>query len=309
MSRLNHSFNVEHAEIYGIECAILISHFQFWIEQNQRMGRNFYDDRTWMYQTQKEIAAIYPYFSEDHVCRLIKKLIDKDVLIKGNYNKTPFDKTVWYAFKNEKMFTKPQNCGIDTADLRNQIPQNCGMRFRNSAEPIPDTKTDTKNIEQQQASPKEDVVVSFSKKKNNNKPKKEIYQCLKSTSLSEYEMQTITNDHEESEVIKAVQVMNAQKKPIENPMAYLLWALTNEVEPPTTEEELIEENKNFINEREKQLIQPEDVKLNVLSKYVEIIFVTGQKSPDCIEYKDREFKKKLIEKLKKYGFKIKNENK
>ena len=39
MTRLSHSFSVEYAELYGVECAILINHFQFWIEQNQKQQR------------------------------------------------------------------------------------------------------------------------------------------------------------------------------------------------------------------------------------------------------------------------------
>ena len=144
MTRMSHSFSIENAELYGVDCAILINHFQFWIEQNQRMGRNFHDGRTWMYQTQKEIAAIYPYWGEDAVQKIIKKLVDFGVLVKGNFNKTPFDKTIWYAFENEKIFTKPLNSGIDSAKQRNQNPLNSGIRIRQSAEPIPDTKTDTK---------------------------------------------------------------------------------------------------------------------------------------------------------------------
>lgn len=135
MSKQNHTFSVEFAMEYGIECAILIHHFQFWIEQNQRLGRNFFDERTWMYQTQKEIAVIYPYWSEDVVYKTIAKLVEKDVLIKGNYNKTPFDKTTWYAFKNEEMFTIPSNDGIGPVKRRN--PK------RQTTEPIPDTNPDT----------------------------------------------------------------------------------------------------------------------------------------------------------------------
>jgi hypothetical protein len=149
---MSHAFSVELAQIYGIECAILINHFQFWIEQNQRMGRNFHDGRTWMYQTQKEIASIYPYWSEDIVHKLIKKLIEAKVLIKGNYNKTSFDKTGWYAFENEKMFTKPSNVGINPVDHWNQS--------RQPPETIPDTYPDTYPKKQQQQ-PASDVV-SFS---------------------------------------------------------------------------------------------------------------------------------------------------
>jgi len=134
---VNHCFSVELAEQYGIEAAILIHHFQFWIEQNQAMNRNFHEERTWLYQTQKEIAAIYPYWSEDTVCRIINKLVEAGVLIKGNFNKTSFDRTIWYAFENEKMFTKPRNRGMENANSRNPIHE--------TAETIPDTKTNAKH--------------------------------------------------------------------------------------------------------------------------------------------------------------------
>lgn len=139
---LNHSFSVELAERYGIECAILIQHFQFWIEQNQAMNRNYYDNRTWMYQTQQEIAAIYPYWNRDKVQDLIQKLVDYEVIIKGNYNKKGFDKTTWYAFKNEEMFTKVRNRTMESGKPHNGEGE--------TAQPIPDTSPDTSPDKQQQ---------------------------------------------------------------------------------------------------------------------------------------------------------------
>lgn len=138
MSRINHTFSVDHAELYGIECAIMIHHFQFWIEQNKRLGKNFFEDKTWVYQTQKEIAAVYSYWGEDKVQRIIKKLIDDGVLIKGNFNKTQFDKTQWYAFSDEIRFSIPQNCGMDSAEQRN------GFRRTTESYNDIDTKEDTK---------------------------------------------------------------------------------------------------------------------------------------------------------------------
>src|ERR1700731_2932470 len=107
--RQSHSFSVELATKYGPECAILINHFQFWIEQNRATGKNFHDGRTWMYQTQKEISAIYPYWSEKTIFRIIQKLVEFGVIVKGNYNKSSYDRTAWYAFKNEGEFLIPQS--------------------------------------------------------------------------------------------------------------------------------------------------------------------------------------------------------
>ncbi len=133
-----HAFLVENATLYGIECAILINHFKFWIEQNQSMNKNFHDGRTWMYQTQEEIAAIYPYMNRAKIQACIQKLVDNKILIRGNYNRSSFDKTTWYAFENQKMFSK---VGIPTID--DNDPNNGRSEFQ---QPIPDTNTNTKHI-------------------------------------------------------------------------------------------------------------------------------------------------------------------
>lgn len=109
MASPTHGFNSGLAELYGIEESILIHHFQHWISYNQQLKRNFREGRTWTYQTGEEIAAHFPYFSADQVRRVINSLIEKGVIVKGNFNRTKMDRTCWYAFKNEQMFTKWRN--------------------------------------------------------------------------------------------------------------------------------------------------------------------------------------------------------
>lgn len=100
------------------------------------LGKNFIEGRTWTYQTYEEISAHFPYFKIGAVKRLVESLVQKGLLIKGNYNKTPWDKTVWYAFKNEEMFTIVRNRIIDNSESADQESE-IGL-------PIPDTKTYTK---------------------------------------------------------------------------------------------------------------------------------------------------------------------
>lgn len=103
MSSSHHSFDIAlAAELGSIELAILIHHFQYWINHNQKLDRNFKDGRTWMYQTREEIAAHFPYFSDDMVRRYTDKLVCLGILRKGNFNKHKMDKTIWYAFENEE---------------------------------------------------------------------------------------------------------------------------------------------------------------------------------------------------------------
>ena len=105
-SSQHHSFDVKLAIQFDcVALATLVHHFQYWINKNQKLGRNFIEGRTWMYQTCEEIAASLPYFSAHKVRRLTAKLVKMGILRKGNFNELSIDKTLWYSFENEEMFT------------------------------------------------------------------------------------------------------------------------------------------------------------------------------------------------------------
>lgn len=103
---LHHSFDVDLAtELGDPVLAILVHHFQFWIKANAMEGRNFHDGRTWMFQSYKNLSIQFPYLSIQQIERLIIKLVKMKIIIKGNYNKTKYDRTLWYAFVDEAKFT------------------------------------------------------------------------------------------------------------------------------------------------------------------------------------------------------------
>lgn len=144
----HHSFSVAMAAEYGVNEALLIHHFQHWIMLNQRMKKNFHDGHTWTYQTLDWITAHFPYFSRKAIERLINKLVGLKVLKKGNYNKSSWDKTVWYAFVDEEKFLRKFS-PIENADSPG-ISRNREMEIPESrnGDPgietaIPDTETDT----------------------------------------------------------------------------------------------------------------------------------------------------------------------
>jgi len=146
---LHHSFDSDLAtELKSVEQAILIHHFQYWIRHNFAMQKNQHDGRTWTYQTLEDISNHFPYWSFKQVRSFIDKLVDKDILIKGNYNKSAYDRTVWYAFKDEAKFVIPKK-----AQNPQLIPEKCpngqmGMpEWENGDDqmgtPIPNTIPDT----------------------------------------------------------------------------------------------------------------------------------------------------------------------
>lgn len=107
-SLVTHSFNASIAtQLKSVELAILLHHFQYWVDLNARLKRNFYEGRYWTYQTLKELHAHFPYWSEKQVRTYVDKLVDHGILLKGNFNKTPFDRTTWYTINTEELEENP----------------------------------------------------------------------------------------------------------------------------------------------------------------------------------------------------------
>jgi len=124
---------------YGQEIATLIHHFQHWIKLNRRKQsqKHLRDGKWWTYQTREDIQNFLPYMDMQKIRYLTDQMVDKNILIKGNYNKSPIDKTLWYAFVNEDEFLgtedsnnvyesgKPQSTAVNRnpcAENRKAIP-------------------------------------------------------------------------------------------------------------------------------------------------------------------------------------------
>ena len=148
----NHSFDIHIATEYkSIEIATLVWHFQYWIMKNKRLGRNFIEGRTWTYQTNLEIAAAFPYWSIYQVERLIKKAIELKILRKHNYNKSQFDRTVWYAFENEEKFGISRFREMESAESGNGIRE-IAESDNKDTDTLPDALTN-KNIAAEEPQP------------------------------------------------------------------------------------------------------------------------------------------------------------
>ena len=153
---MQHSFNIYYAQRYGLTEAVLINNFQFWIGKNRANKSHQYDERTWTYNSVKAFEELFPYLKSSQIRRGLESLVDQKVLIKGEYNKTPYDRTSWYAFLDESAFLNNQ------LDLSNLTNGNAG-----NDNSIPDSKPD----EQEKTSkkkefipPSEEEVVAFFKK-------------------------------------------------------------------------------------------------------------------------------------------------
>lgn len=97
---MEHSFNLELAEKYGIEEAIILNNLFFWIRKNVANDKHLHDGRYWTYNTNKALSRLFPYISDGKIFRALKHLEDADMIVKGNYNKNKMDRTCWYAFSD-----------------------------------------------------------------------------------------------------------------------------------------------------------------------------------------------------------------
>jgi hypothetical protein len=97
---------------YGDRQAVLTWHFRFWIRKNKANGINqhiYKEDgvlRTWTFNKIDAFEKIFRYWTKKMIRNLLDSLLERKVIIKGNFNKNPHDRTCWYAFLDEAKFLR-----------------------------------------------------------------------------------------------------------------------------------------------------------------------------------------------------------
>lgn len=139
---MQHSFNVNLAKEFGIIEAILLNNLEFWIAKNKANGTNYYDGYYWTFNSTKAFNELFPYISQRQIQNALKKLKEKGIIQTGNYNKSSYDRTLWYAFTTNGESIM-QKCKMDYADLSNDSAEK-GNGLCNNVEPIPNINTNNK---------------------------------------------------------------------------------------------------------------------------------------------------------------------
>lgn len=94
---MQHSFDIEIAQMYGVNAAIILNNLHHWIKRNEANEQNFFDGRYWTYNSRRAYRELFPYMGERQINTAFQKLIDDGVIVTGNYNKSAYDRTLWYA--------------------------------------------------------------------------------------------------------------------------------------------------------------------------------------------------------------------
>lgn len=149
---LSHHFNVSIAQNLGVDKAIIINHLAFWIKKNMSSKKHFNDGYYWTYNTSKGFAEIFPYWSPNKIQKMLKSLENDGIIVSGNYNKAPFDRTKWYAIKDDCIRRMYE---LESSDSPNVTSQN--------AQPIPDIITDIETDNTMSVSPTKKPSIPYQK--------------------------------------------------------------------------------------------------------------------------------------------------
>lgn len=94
------AFQPQHAELYGIECAILIQGIKLGLELNENKDTHIHNGKVWMYNTVKEWHRIYPFMTESKIKRSIAKLQDMGIIEVAQLDRNKLNHTNWYTLTN-----------------------------------------------------------------------------------------------------------------------------------------------------------------------------------------------------------------
>lgn len=92
------------AEVLGVNEAIIVQQIHYWLNINEKAKINFHEGRYWTYNTYENWQKTnFRFLSVPTLKRIFKKLEDKKILIKDNFNKSKYDRTLWVSINYDKL--------------------------------------------------------------------------------------------------------------------------------------------------------------------------------------------------------------
>lgn len=92
-----HILDIGVAQLVGANAALILENIAYWCEHNAANNANLHDGRYWTYNSNKAFGELFPYMTINVIRASLKKLKDNGLLLTGNYNKSAYDRTMWYT--------------------------------------------------------------------------------------------------------------------------------------------------------------------------------------------------------------------
>lgn len=87
------------ATLIGLPESIFLQQLHYWTQHSN----NVIEGDRWVYNSVKEWQKQFPFWSERTLHRMIKNLETENLIVIGNFNKLPIDRTKWYRINYEKL--------------------------------------------------------------------------------------------------------------------------------------------------------------------------------------------------------------
>lgn len=95
MSR--HSFDPAIAKQVGVNAAVIYQNIIWWAEKNAANDKHQHDGLWWTYNSIAAFTELFPYLTGKQIRIALDKLEEASLIVSGNFNKSPYDRTKWYA--------------------------------------------------------------------------------------------------------------------------------------------------------------------------------------------------------------------
>jgi len=131
-------FNADLADLIGLNEAIMLQQIHYWLEINEKAGRNKIDDRFWTYSTLDDwVERDFRFWSKSTVQRTLNSLKAKHLIVTANHNKLQIDRTVWYSIDYDVLKRlEIENEGMTTSDSQSDhIDESKGNPLKSSEKP------------------------------------------------------------------------------------------------------------------------------------------------------------------------------
>lgn len=92
-----HYFDVEVAQRYGVNAAILLSDIQYWCERSKGDPAHLREGRVWMWSSVRDFRERHPYLTARQIRYALEQLTAAEVVITAQYSDRALDRTIWYS--------------------------------------------------------------------------------------------------------------------------------------------------------------------------------------------------------------------
>jgi len=118
----------------GANAAIIYQNIKFWCEKNAANEHHFHEGLYWTYNSMEAFCKLFDCFTVSQIKTALNKLEENGFIKSGNFNKSGYDRTKWYA---------DQGSLLHLPKIANGLDEN--------RQPIPDSKPDIKKPSKKEA--------------------------------------------------------------------------------------------------------------------------------------------------------------